>query len=300
MSRIWPDTLPLAQLPGYELEPVDQAVRTDMEVGTKRNRRISFARIDAVSVSWRLNDVQKAAFYAWYGDEAWSLSGDSEDLSGWSRLNATLVPDAVNGPSLQGAGKLVEDVFDGIHRTQLALPAVLDGETVILTVSLKAEGRTKARVGIVDRNGVLRSADADLSAGTLGNLSGLDASAIESRGGGWWRVKVVAPADTGLAEPLARITLMNGGAVSYLGDGSSGIAICEQNVRKLSGFDLFLPCSADGKALGAAGGTAWFEVPLAFGGGYRTVEARFEAPFNATPLSGLNWQVSTRLEVRDA
>lgn len=49
----------------------------------------------------------------------------------------------------------------------------------------------------------------------------------------------------------------------------------------------------------AAGGSAWFNVTIAGGdGGMREREARFVGPYQATPLTGLNWLVSAKLETR--
>ena len=52
---------------------------------------------------------------------------------------------------------------------------------------------------------------------------------------------------------------------------------------------------------GANGGAAWFQAPLAIGGGgVATYDARFSGPFQSTPLSGLRWTVTATLEVRHA
>ncbi len=103
------------------------------------------------------------------------------------------------------------------------------------------------------------------------------------------------------SEPSLSVELMSDGATSsYAGDGSSALAVCEVQARLVTGYDLFVRSGAGGTALGAAGGSAWVLMPLAFGGGLRTVEARFEGPWHAEALPGLSWQVSARMEGRNA
>ena len=112
-TRIWPDTLPGIIEPGFELRPAEQSVRTDMEVGTKRLRRISAARADSVTVAWKMTDREMAAFRAWHGDEAWSLAGASDDITGWGVFNAGVDTDAVVGPAWQLADTIVENTATG-------------------------------------------------------------------------------------------------------------------------------------------------------------------------------------------
>lgn len=61
----WP-SLPNPLVDGYTLSPVDQTVRTDMEVGSPRVRRRTSARNDQVDVNWRFTDAQMATFRTWF------------------------------------------------------------------------------------------------------------------------------------------------------------------------------------------------------------------------------------------
>ncbi|MGL6245650.1 hypothetical protein [Pseudomonas sp.] len=61
----WPSTLPGPLVDGYAISPVEQTVRTDMEVGAARVRRRSFARNDLVDVSFLFTGAQFATFRAW-------------------------------------------------------------------------------------------------------------------------------------------------------------------------------------------------------------------------------------------
>lgn len=71
----WPGTLPLPQGIGYQVAPVEQTVRTDMESGSARMRRRTAARNDKVTITWRMSDAQMAIFRAWFDDAATGIAG---------------------------------------------------------------------------------------------------------------------------------------------------------------------------------------------------------------------------------
>jgi len=71
----WPSSLPDPLLAGYQLVPVDPAIRTDMEFGAQRVRRRSAARNDRISLAWQLTDAQMAIFRAWYETDAQAAGG---------------------------------------------------------------------------------------------------------------------------------------------------------------------------------------------------------------------------------
>jgi hypothetical protein len=73
----WPSTLPLPQLAGYSLNPSDQTLRTSMDGGNAKVRRVSYTRNDKISCSLRLTDAQFAAFRTWFDDTAEANGGQS-------------------------------------------------------------------------------------------------------------------------------------------------------------------------------------------------------------------------------
>lgn len=300
--RAWPDTLPGPSKPGYKLRPVDPALRTEMEIGPKRVRRLTRARRDMVDVQWRFSDAEMVAFRAWFGDELWSFAGDSEALTGWALTNATAVQDGVVGPAGQLADKISATAVAGSHHATRSLTgAGFDNQTLVVTATLRAGGLPVGRLGYTDRAGVLRYADVTLATGAVAGQSGLTSAAVTDRGNGWWRVTLTGSTGAGAGVPQARVgALAVAGVPSFNGDGSSGIYACEKMARLQTGNDLFLMTDAQGYALGAAGGTAWFQCPLAFGGGLTTVEARFDVTWSAEAYEGLYWGVSGRVEVRNA
>jgi len=73
----WPDTLPNPTASGYQINPGDQTVRTDMEVGSPRVRRRTTARNDRVSTSWKLTDDQLDTLRDWFDDASTGIAGGS-------------------------------------------------------------------------------------------------------------------------------------------------------------------------------------------------------------------------------
>lgn len=62
----WPATLPNPKSSTYKINPVDQTVRTEMEVGYARQRRRTSDRADTVDVQWLFTDAQLDTFRTWF------------------------------------------------------------------------------------------------------------------------------------------------------------------------------------------------------------------------------------------
>lgn len=301
MTRYWPETLPTPIGPGYELTPADPFLRTDMEVGAARNRALTLARRDRVQAVWRMSPVEFVAFRAWFEDLPWSLAGDSDDLSGWTATAMVWSASAGLGPGGQATGRILETADGGEHRWQIAVPALASAATASVSLVLRAAGRSVARVGLIGRDGVARSANVDLAAGVVTWSSGTGPVSVRPAGGGWYRVTLQASVGSGGAAASLRLTMLDDSlATSYAGDPAKGVDVAEVNVRVASGYDLFLPTGADGRATGAGRGGAWALIPVWTGGALAPVECRFEGMFSVEVMSGLNVNVSAPLEVRYA
>lgn len=300
MARRWPDTLPLASEPGFGLEPADPALRTDMEVGMPRVRRLTFARNDGVDLVHIFSDTEMGLFRAWWEDAAWSLTGDSDSLAGFTPTAATITADTVVGPDEALADRLVDTAVTSTHFAQETFGSeAVAGATILCRATIKAAGRTWARLSFTNRAGTVGQATVDLTSGLITATANTLSATIESRGNGWWRVTITAAVATGGTTPLMRLQLMSDGTTtSYLGDGVSGVDILEQQARMVTGVDGFLRTDAAGKVQGAAGGTGWVFMPLAVGGGFKYLESRFKAMFKAAAAPGLVWTVTSQLEVR--
>ena len=78
----WPSTLPNPTW-DYALNPVDQTVSTEMEVGASRTRRRTSARNDKADVNWQMSDAQYVIFRAWFDNNSTGAAGGA----GWFTVN---------------------------------------------------------------------------------------------------------------------------------------------------------------------------------------------------------------------
>lgn len=299
----WPDTLPQASAPGFGLSPVEQSIRTNMEAGAQRVRRRTLQRLDRMTVEWRFTETEFTAFRAWAESAAYSLVGGSDNLSVWTLTNATLFAAEAISPDAIAVDRLKETAINSAHRVNNTLTgAALDNSVVVCSATVKGfGGRTKARLAMLDRASTVLSVDIDLTAGVLSSPSGLVSWSARDRGNGWWRVTISANTGVGVATPIMRVIMLDGtGLANYLGDITKGLDVCEVQARISTGYDLFVPTETDGKALGSDGGSAWFYLPVASGGGLTTAEARFTGPYKVSTMSGLRRTVTAEVEVRSA
>ncbi len=64
------DVLPLPSFEGYAIEPLDAALRTEMEQGPARQRLLYTAVPERVTARWRFTQWQYAIFRSWYANKA--------------------------------------------------------------------------------------------------------------------------------------------------------------------------------------------------------------------------------------
>ena len=86
----WPATLPTPLVDGYELSPSDQTIRTDMEIGSARQRRRTVARNDHVSVAWVFDETQMTSFRAWFDDAVAGVAGGAAWFTTQLRIGSGL------------------------------------------------------------------------------------------------------------------------------------------------------------------------------------------------------------------
>lgn len=98
----WPSTLPTAPLVnGYSVDPASNVIRSDMEIGPARVRRIATSRNDQVSISLVLVGSQVTAFRDWFDDSSSGLAGGVNWFTGL-RLN---LDGTVTTPECRFVGK---------------------------------------------------------------------------------------------------------------------------------------------------------------------------------------------------
>jgi hypothetical protein len=69
-SLSWPAILPLPSIAGYQIKPVPNVDRTEVDVGPARQRRRSTAARDEITVQFRLTLWQQMFFEAWHRNVA--------------------------------------------------------------------------------------------------------------------------------------------------------------------------------------------------------------------------------------
>lgn len=77
----WPEKLPLPQIQGYGIEPMDQVLRLSFEAGPGRARRRFFSPYERFPVTWIMTHTQMTIFRAWFyssdganGGAAWFVT----------------------------------------------------------------------------------------------------------------------------------------------------------------------------------------------------------------------------------
>lgn len=302
--RRWPDVLPGASFPGYGLNPTSKVRRSEMEVGEAKVRQVTRARRDASTLTLILTDAEMGAFRSWFDDLPVSLCGDSDDLTtGWTATRMTRALSTVTGPEDCIPTRLTPTTTGGTHFLSRSLATLVsDYEAVVATFSLASAGVTFARITWVDRAGVVKTADVDLSIGAVVGTPGFPV-AIEYRSGGFWRVTADLDTGSGALAPELRLQALGPtGGDTFGGDGVAALLVCETMVRRYEGAAdrLFIRSGADGRALGAAGGAGWFQMRLALGGGFSVQDCRFVDTFDAQAGANLEWTVKAKVEVRYA
>jgi len=73
----WPTTLPSPSVSGYRLKSQSAVVRTDMEIGAPRVRRVSNEKRYRISPSWVLTAAQHAAFWEFFDSSTGANAGAS-------------------------------------------------------------------------------------------------------------------------------------------------------------------------------------------------------------------------------
>ena len=172
----------------------------------------------------------------------WSPTGLLAFGSG-STVNAITAPNGTTTADL-----ITEDLATSAHRiSQSGLPASSGNNT--FSVFIKAGTRTAARVqfdGTVDT--VVSSATVDINLTTgasanlavLGNIS-LGAASVITYPSGWYRVRLTASLSAS-ATITCRVSLLQstGGAVSYTGDGTSGLYLWGAQLEQPSTGDEYI------------------------------------------------------------
>jgi hypothetical protein len=73
----WPSSLPAPLIQGYRLSEDSTVIRTNMESGLPKARRISVVTSDKIDCSMIISDEKMAAFRTWYSSTTGANGGQS-------------------------------------------------------------------------------------------------------------------------------------------------------------------------------------------------------------------------------
>lgn len=104
----WPATLPKPSYSGYKLAPVEQTIRTEMEVGAPRARRISSARNDRITLVWEMSDSQMQIFRTWF-------SADAAGGAAWFSLELAIGETGIEFVDARFASVYTADLLPGMR-----------------------------------------------------------------------------------------------------------------------------------------------------------------------------------------
>lgn len=299
-TRHWPYTLPGHSIDGFTQAAFPTAARTDFDSGAARSRRRTLAQRFETQITWNMTNAEFSAFQDWYHGRLVNLTGSTASWAAWFRNAASRQVAGLVGPEQELADALIENTVLTTHFMRLEVPAVaIDNVSLALHVSLKAAGRSRVRVGVINRTGTFVYAEIDLALGVI-TASTLQSVQLKSRGNGWWAVSLTENLGAGAVVPQARVQLTDNGSTTYLGDGVSGVGVAEVMLRIATGFDLYIPCDASGRGFGSDGEAGWFLYNMPLGGGLTRSECRFMQPYQSTGKPGFHWTVSAAIEVRYA
>lgn len=165
-----------------------------------------------------------------------NLLGFSEafDNAAWTKSNSSIVTGAAANPvnGLFNAQKLMEDTATSSHRVSLAAGTVGNPET--LSVYAKPAGRSWINITL----GAGAFYYFNVTTGVVGSGAGGSAS-IVNVGSGWYRCSVTATRTSNTNNLI--YASADGTAVSYTGDGNSGVYIYGAQLSNSASLDPYVP-----------------------------------------------------------
>jgi hypothetical protein len=152
-------------------------------------------------------------------------NGSAFDTAAWTKLGATVEVDAAAAPDgTTTADKLVESAATAEHYVDQGVSVTARAYTFSAYAKAAGRDRIVLRAGAFGTAGPQQAAFTLTGAGAFATLAGAPVCSIIALPDGWYRCAAVLTATSAQASSF-RVHVYNGVAVSYAGDGASGVYV---------------------------------------------------------------------------
>jgi len=174
----------------------------------------------------------------------------SDDLSNaaWANTNVTITTNAVANP-VDGAitaDAVYETVTAGTHEVDSSSPRIVKGESITMSVYVKANGRTWClflrAAGTVFTG--TKYCSINLSTGALGTAVGGMSPTVTDAGSGWWKISWTETATGSGTSGMVVYAETANNTFSYAGDITKGLYVYGAQIRRSSTDSTYISTSA--------------------------------------------------------
>jgi hypothetical protein len=175
------------------------------------------------------------------------LRSEEFNDASWVKTGTTVSTNAVVAPNgTTTAETLIEDTSTGTHLTTQSITATI---STVYTFSVFAKAASGTRsIRLLLPTSIFTTPGNcifNLQTGTAGSLnSGITAASITAFPDGWYRCSIVSPASTAATAGSWTINLINSGAASYTGDGTSGLYLWGAQIEQSSTVGEYIPTTS--------------------------------------------------------
>ena len=175
------------------------------------------------------------------------LRSEEFNDASWVKTGTTVSTNAVVAPNgTTTAETLIEDTSTGTHLTTQSITATI---STVYTFSVFAKAASGTRsIRLLLPTSIFTTPGNcifNLQTGTAGSLnSGITAASITAFPDGWYRCSIVSPASTAATSGNWTINLINSGAASYTGDGTSGLYLWGAQIEQSSTVGDYVPTTS--------------------------------------------------------